>query len=140
MDCISQHHETIAVFIARVFLGLLFFFQGFDSIFNVKIKNVIETYQNSFANKGIPKFFTIWGVLFTSYTELVCGFFLMLGLFEYCSLYLLGINLIIASFAFSINTPMWDMRYVFPRLIILLFLLLVPYSWNTLSLDYLLFK
>ena len=140
MEIINHNHQIVALLIARVFLGFLFFFQGYDSIFNVKIKNVIIVFNNTFSNKGIPKFLIIAGVWFTSYTELICGFLLTLGLFENIALYLLGINLIIASIAFSIDKPMWDMRYLFPRLILLLFLLMVPYSWDTISLDYLFFK
>jgi uncharacterized membrane protein YphA (DoxX/SURF4 family) len=140
VEIINQHHQCIAVFIARIFLGFLFLFQGYDVIFNIKIKNVIATYQSSFQNKGIPGFLTVLGAWFTSYTELVCGFFLILGCFEYISLYLLGINLIIASIAFGINAAMWDMRYIFPRLILLLFLLIAPDSWNIWALDTLIFK
>ena len=140
MEIINQYHQIAAVFIARVFLGFLFFFQGYDSIFNVRIKNVIDTYESSFENKGIPRFLTVAGAWFTSYTELICGFLLIAGLFENIALYLLGINLIVASIAFGVNTPMWDMRFVFPRLILLLFLLIVPATWNIFSLDHLFFK
>ncbi len=140
METLYQHNQIAAVLIARVFLGLLFFFQGYDAVFNVKIKNVILFYQNSFEKKGIPKFLTLCGAWFTSYTELLCGFFLVIGLYENYCLYLLGINMIVASIAFGINTPMWDMRFVFPRLLLLIFLLLVPTSWNVLSIDFLLFK
>jgi uncharacterized membrane protein YphA (DoxX/SURF4 family) len=140
LKTINQYREIEAVFIARIFLGLLFFFQGYDAVFKIKIKNVIDTYQNTFIVKGIPKYLTVCGVWFTSCTELVCGALLILGLFEYCSLSILGINLILASIAFGINTPMWDTRFVFPRLILLIFLLIVPTTWNAWSLDSLFFK
>jgi putative oxidoreductase len=140
MDSIIQYHDVAAVFIARVFLGLLFFFQGFDAVFNIKVRNVIEAYENSFANKGIPRFITVLGSWFTSYVELIGGFLLVFGLFEYCALYLLGLNLIIASIAFGITSPIWDMRFVFPRLVLLLFLLLMPYTFHSWSLDTILFK
>ena len=135
MGAIIQYHEEAAVILARVFLGLLFFFQGYDAVFNVKVKNVIEAYENSFANKGIPKFLTVCGSWFTSYSELIGGLLLVFGLFEYYALYLLGINLIIASIAFGITSPMWDMRFVFPRLILLIFLLVVPHAYDIWSLD-----
>lgn len=140
METVILHHEAIGVFIARVFLGLLFFFQGYDAVFNVKIKNVIDTFQTSFANKGIPRFMTVIGSWFTSYVELIGGAFLVLGLFEYYTLTLLGINLIVVSIAFGITTPMWDTRHVYPRLILLVFLMLIPHSTNILALDNLLFK
>ena len=139
MGIIIQHRE-IAVFIARIFLGLLFFFQGYDAVFNIKIRNVIGTYQHTFSNKGIPKFLTIIGSWFTSYVELVGGFLLIAGLFKYYAIYFLGIDLIVASIAFGITTPMWDMRFVFPRLALLLFLLVVPTTWDSWSVDNVLFN
>lgn len=139
MESLIQYHEIVAVFLARIFLGLLFFFQGYDAVVNIKVKNVVTTYQSTFENKGIPKFITVCGVWYTSYSELIGGTLLILGLFEHCALYMLGMNLIIASAAFSINTPMWDMRFLFPRLAVLLFLLLVPPSWNVWAFDNLIF-
>ncbi len=140
METLIQHHEVIAIFIVRIILGILFFYQGYDIVFNLKINTVIETYEVSFANKGIPKFITRCGAWFTSYSELICGFLLIFGLFEYVALYILGINLIFASLAFSINTPMWNTQHVFSRLTLLLILLLTPTSWHMYSIDYLLFK
>lgn len=135
MGSLTQYHEITAAFIARVFLGLLFFFQGYDAVFNVKIRNVIEAYQSSFSNIGVPKIFTISGAWFTSFVELIGGLLLIFGVFEYYTLYLLGLDLLIASVAFGIAQPMWDTRHVFPRLVLLIFLLAIPASWNVLSLD-----
>jgi uncharacterized membrane protein YphA (DoxX/SURF4 family) len=129
------HHKIIAVLIARLFLGFLFFFQGYDAIFNIKIRNVVNTYQSFFQSKGIPRNVTVAGAWFTSIIELAGGFFLIIGLFKYIALYLLGADLIVVSIAFGITRPMWDMRYVFPRLILLLFLLLVPRALDLFSLD-----
>ena len=140
MIFISQFHQVIAVFIAGVFLGLLFFFQGYDAVFHIKVENVIVAYQNSFAKKGILKVFTVFRSWFTSYVEPIAGFLLIIGLFEYSSLYLLGIDLILASIAFGITAPMWDMRFVFPRLALVLFLLSVPSLWDHSSLDGLIFN
>jgi putative oxidoreductase len=135
MGSLTSHHECVAVLIARVFLGLLFFFQGYDAVFHVKVKYVIQAYEHSFANKGIPRFLTVCGAWFTSCVELIGGLLLVLGLFESPVLYLLAFDLIIASIAFGITSPMWDMKFVFPRLALLIFLLVVPYSWNLWSLD-----
>lgn len=140
MEQISQHHEAIATLVARVFLGLLFFFQGYDAVFNIKIKNIIHNYENSFQSKGIPKFLTVLGSWFTSCTELIAGMLLIFGAFKYYALYLLGLDLVIASIAFGVATPMWDMRYAFPRLALLLLLLIVPINWDLYSFDHLFFK
>lgn len=135
METIAIQNEITATFIARVFLGLLFFFQGYDAIFNVKIKNVIETYEGAFSQKGVPKFLTTGAAWFTSIAEFVGGLLLIFGVFQYYTLTALGIDLLIASIGFGIASPMWDMRHVFPRLVILLFLFLIPESWNAISLD-----
>lgn len=45
----------------------VFFFQGFDAVFNVKTINVIEMYENSFLLKGIPGFLTVGGTWCTSF-------------------------------------------------------------------------
>ena len=136
MEAFAEYHTTAAVFIARVFLGLLFFFQGFDAVFKVKIQNVILAYENALQNKGVPRFFIISGSWFNSCVELVAGLLLIFGLFQSIALFLLGMNLIIACIGFSLVKPMWDMGHVFPRLVLLLFLLMVPASWNAWSLDY----
>ena len=140
MEIIDQYHQEVGVFIARLFLGCLFFFQGFDAVFNVKIKNIPHTYNSTFLNNSMPKFLIISGSWFTSCSAFIGGILLILGLFEYCALILLGINLIVTAIGFGINTAMWDTRFVFPRLILIVFLLLVPQTLNIFSLDHLIFK
>jgi putative oxidoreductase len=140
MEIINQYHQIAAVFIARVFLGCLFFFQGYDAVFNIKIKNIIETYRAGFTNKGMPHFIIVLATWFTACTELVGGTLLLVGLFKYAALYLLGANMIIAAIGFGITTPLWDTRYVLPRLLLLLFLLVVPASWDVLLIEQLITK
>lgn len=134
----SPDAHTIAVFIARVFLGLLFFFQGYDAVFRIKIKGVVETIFSPLKEKGFPNSLIYFGVYFTSYAELLCGFSLIIGFLKFYSLYLLGIDLLIASIAFGTIKPMWDMQFVFPRLALLIFLLVIPSYWDVISVDYVL--
>lgn len=128
--------EMDAVFIARVFLGLLFFLQGYDKVFRIGIKRVIETIHTSLSSKGVPILFSRFGAYFTSYIELICGAFLIIGFAKYYCLYLLGFDLLFAALAFGIIEPMWDMKHIFPRLILLLFLMIVPSQWDVISVDY----
>lgn len=136
MQNIIQNHYIIAVFIARIFLGFLFFFQGYDTLIRVGIKNAIEKQHLSFSKNGIPKGFTAIGLWFTSYVQLIGGLFLIIGFIKYYILYLLGIELILSSIAFGIIKPLWDMRFVFPRFSILIFLLVIPSQWDVFSIDY----
>lgn len=140
MEILHQYHSTAAVFLARTFLGMLFFYQGYDAVFKVKIHNVIDTYDDLFENKGVPRFMTIAGAWYTSLSELIGGFLLIAGLFTDLALYLLGINILLASFAFGLNTPVWDTKHVWPRFVLILFLLIVPSAWNAWSFDHLIFN
>ena len=93
-----------------------------------------------FFKKGIPKFLTVFGSYFTSYVELIGGALLIIGLFEYSALYLLGVNLLLVNIAFGIANPMWDMKFVSPRIALLLFLLITPATWHMWTIDNLIFK
>jgi uncharacterized membrane protein YphA (DoxX/SURF4 family) len=136
MRTILSNHEIVAVFIVRVFLGLLFFFQGYDALFRVGLRNVITTFHPSFESRRIPHSLTAMGVGFTSLIQLIGGFLLIIGFIKYYALCLLGIDLLIAAIAFGIIQPMWDLRFAFPRLVLLIFLLFVPWQWDVLSVDY----
>ena len=128
--------ETMAVFIARVFLGMLFFFQGVDAVFNIKPSGVLNTIMEPLLQKGVPKFMIVLGAYFTSYVELIAGLCLIVGFVKYYALYLLGLDLLIASIAFGIIKPMWDTQFVFPRLALMLFFLIAPSQWDVISVDY----
>ena len=136
MYTIFHNHEIAGALFARLFLGLLFFFQGYDAVFKLKVAGVISEIKEPLSKLGVPTLFITTGAYFTSYIELIGGFLLIIGFAKYYAMYLLGIDLIIASIAFGIVKPMWDMQYVFPRLILLLFLLLIPSEWDVVSVDY----
>jgi hypothetical protein len=104
--------------------------QGYDKIFNVKMNSVIQTISPSYIKLKIPNFLIIFVAYFTSYVEFFGGLFLFAGLFKYVSLYFLGIDLLIVSFGMSVLDPVWKMDIVLPRFILLIFLLVVPSSWD----------
>ena len=128
--------EVVAMFIARVFLGTLFFFQGFDAVFKIKVENVFHTIEQPFLDKGLPKFFISIGAYYTSYVNLICGFLLIIGFAKYYALYFIGLDILMTAFAFSIIKPMWDMHLVFPRLALVIFFLIAPAYWDVISVDY----
>lgn len=128
--------EMDAAFIARIFLGLLFFLQGYDKVFRIGVKQVIRTVGESLSAKGVPSVFSSLGAYFTSYIELICGALLIIGFVKYYCLYLLGFDLLFAAFAFGIVEPVWDMKHIFPRLVLLLFLMVIPSQWDVISVDY----
>lgn len=133
-----SNNEAVLTFIIRVVLGILFFFQGYDKVFKVKMNGVVETFQYELGTIKIPKGILLLSAYFTSYAELIGGALLIIGLFKTYALYLLGIDLILVTAAFSRIKPMWDMQLLFPRLVLLCVLLYLPGNWDVLSVDYIL--
>lgn len=129
-------NQISAAFIARVFLGIIFLLQGYDKVFRLGVKQVVKVIHEPFADKGIPIFFSIAGAYYTSYVELICGAMLIIGFAKYFCLYLLGIDLLFVAFGFSIVEPVWDMKHFFPRLLLILFLLVIPRQWDVISVDH----
>ncbi len=116
---------SIAEVFVRCFLGILFVFQGYDKLFVVKIKNVINAFHSEADRKHIPQFLLVFTSYFTSLTEFIGGLLLITGLFHQFVPIVLAINLLIVAFAFSFLRPMWDMQHVFPRVILLTLTLLL---------------
>lgn len=127
-----------AYLIARLFLGILFFVQGYDKVFRVKVQTVYSTMLPSFNRLNMNANLVKIMAYVTSYIELIGGCMLLFGIFTKYALLLLGIDLLIVAIGLGMLTPMWDMQHAFPRLILLLILLILPDYWNIFSLDELL--
>lgn len=126
--------------ITRLIVGFLFFIQGYDKIFKVGKNEVIATIEPSFQKIGLPSIFTKAFLFLTSWIELIAGGFLVLGLFKFASIYLLGIDLLLVVIGMSLIAPVLDLKHIFPRLILLFLLLLLPAEADIFSLDTLIFK
>ena len=133
---IIHSREVVAMLLVRVFLGCLFFFQGFDAVFRIKVDGVLDTIQQPLIQKGVPQFFITLGAYYTSYVNLICGFLLIIGFAKYYALYFISADLLLTALTFSILKPMWDLQYVFPRLALVVFFLVAPSYWDVISVDY----
>jgi uncharacterized membrane protein YphA (DoxX/SURF4 family) len=120
----------------RMFAGILFFFQGYDKVFKVKISGVVDNFLEEAEHLHIHKPMVIIITYCTSFIELIGGALLIIGLFTNYALLALGFDLVLVCFAFSIIRPMWDMQYVFPRLLLVGFLLFLPNEYTKIALDY----
>lgn len=129
-------NHAVAVATVRILAGILFLFQGYDKIFNIgisELKNTISSINKNRLPDGL-----IYGIsAYTSWVELICGFLLILGFFKFFAIYLLCINIIIVALGFSMAKPMWENNLVFIRLVLLIFLLVTPGSWDLISFDHL---
>ncbi|MEL7119423.1 MAG: DoxX family membrane protein [Bacteroidota bacterium] len=132
-------NRTVGVFILRSVLGFIFLMQGYGKVFSWGLENV---YKNVFASYEalLPRFVLNFALYYTSLTELLGGLLLILGLFRYWAAYALGLVLIIVSFGHGLSEPIWNLSHVFPRTILLVAFLLLPYEWDNWSIDRLIFK
>jgi len=134
----DDHKFQITELLIRLFAGILFLFQGYDKLFKIKMKGVISSFTVDSDRQNIPRAFVATIAYYTSITEFAGGILLMLGLFTSFTLYALGLDLLLVCFAFTYMQPMWDMKHVFPRFLLIVLLLLLPSSYNEFSLDALL--
>jgi uncharacterized membrane protein YphA (DoxX/SURF4 family) len=133
----AEYKLYIAETMVRVFAGILFFFQGYDKLFKIKMPGVIDTFMRDASRRNIGRPFVSLVAYYTSIVEFVGGLLLIFGLLNNYALYALGIDLLLVCFAFSFIEPMWDLKHVFPRFLLIILLLLLPLEQNILSLDYL---
>jgi putative oxidoreductase len=132
----SDYRFYIAEFVVRLFLGIIIFFQGYDKVFKIGVSRVIHTFELDLVNKhNVPRSILTFAAFFTSYVELICGFLLIIGLFRYAALAFIGLDILIVSLAFSMIKPMWELKFVFPRVVLMGALLIFPQEWGILSID-----
>lgn len=135
----NETNQVIAIFIVRVFFGITIFLQGYDKVFRVGMKRVLETFEYPLQGvRHVPRFFVVCGVFYTSFVELIGGMLLIIGLMKHFTLYFIALDLLIAAIGLGIMKPMWDMKHVFPRFVMLVFLLIMPSQWDIISIDHLL--
>ncbi len=133
----TEYKLYVAESMLRVFTGILFFFQGYDKLFKIKMAGVTDAFMKDAERRHISRPLVSLVAYYTSIVEFVGGIFLVFGIFTNYTLFALGLDLILVCFAFSLMEPMWDMKHVFPRFILVILLLLLPLENDKLSLDYL---
>ena len=136
MQHFLEYKTDIAMLLMRVVLGMLFFFQGFEKIFGMGLKQSDEGVADALHNTKLPKGIVKPVVAASSFVELFGGVLLVVGLFIYPVLCALSADLILVVFAMSLRESLWDMRYVWPRLVLVCALLLLPASWDRISVDW----
>jgi len=119
----------------RLFLGIIFYFQGYGKVFTMGVNNVYERFFKVFENTSLPKWLIVSTAYYTSYIEFIGGSLLIIGLFRkqvYC---LLALDLLFVSFGHGFMEPIWDLSHVIPRAILLSTLFLLPPEWDQWNAD-----
>ena len=128
----------MATLLVRVVLGILFFMQGYDKIFRIGIGVAAEAASTPMTYRIFGKSILKTAILISSWIEMVAGALLIAGFQRDAALILLSADMIVAGIVFSMIKPMWDMQFYFPRLVLLVFLMIIPLGWDIYSLDWLL--
>lgn len=140
MTYLNEYQYAIAILFLRVFLGMLFLFQGYDKVFGIGTKKVGETFRFELNKTRLPNWIFPITATYSSWVEFLGGILLIIGFAKSYVLILLGADLLMVSLAMGLMNPLWDLRQVFPRALILFILMLVPAEYDFLSVDYLLIK
>ena len=120
------HMDSIAIALVRISLGVIFFFQAYDKIFTVGLKGFTDTVIQGMSKSKVPRAFIKVSSFISSYIELVGGILLIFGLFLPLIYFIMALNLVMVILSFSYMQPLWDMKHVFPRMAMLVFLMLMP--------------
>ncbi|HCA82654.1 MAG TPA: hypothetical protein DEP18_02625 [Flavobacteriales bacterium] len=136
MEYFEFYLPALAIAFARILLGVLLFYQGIDKVFGLGIKRVSETYKQELNKAWIPSWVFPITAHYSSWVELIGGGLLILGLFKVVVLPLIAFDFLLVAMAMSTMSPLWDMRHLFPRVVLLLLVMIVPFMIDIFSLDH----
>jgi putative oxidoreductase len=137
MSFFLEYKNDLAFLFMRIVLGILFLMQGYDKVFGLGLQRTEKGIEDAMRGTRLPLFLIKIISAISSVVELAGGIMLIAGFLVYPALTLLGIDLLIVVFAMSLREPLWNMRDVWPRLVLLLALLLLPQACDRFSLDHL---
>src|ERR1043165_2384506 len=131
-------NRSWALLFARLVLGLIFFMAGFWKTFQLGPLEHARKYFLPFADTFLP-IWSLWAVgVVIPFIELVAGGLVILGLRTREALVSLGFVLAVVTFGHLLKEPLYEFHtHVIPRLVLLLFVLVMPREDDVFSSDYL---
>lgn len=130
-------HRALAVLLARLVLGLMFFQGALWRIFDLgPVEHARRFFVEPYAETFLPEW-ALWiagtGVPFA---EFVGGALVLIGLWRFPGYLLLGGVLVLVTFGHLVTEPLFAFNgHVMPRLTLLVFLLVTPTDWDRWSVD-----
>ena len=125
------------VLFARLVLGLMFFQGAWWRVFELgPLNHARRFFVDPYADSFLPEW-SLW-VAGTSvpFVELIGGALVLLGLMRLPGLILLGGVLVTVTFGHLVAEPLFSFSgHVIPRLMLVVFLLVIPQEWDAFSLD-----
>ena len=126
-----------SIFTVRWVLGLIFFMAGWWKCFELgPIDHAQRLFIDGFADQWILHWL-LWGVgVSIPVVELVAGGLVCLGLFRRAAYIALGAILVTVTYGHLLLEPLYDTTsHIFPRLVLLVFVWVAPWTRDVLSLD-----
>ncbi len=126
-----------SILTVRWVLGLIFFMAGWWKCFTIMpIGHARRFFIEGFADAWIPQWL-LWGLgVSIPVVELVAGGLVCLGLFRRAAYIALGVILVTVTYGHLLLDPLYDTTsHIFPRLVLLVFVCVAPWSRDVLSLD-----
>jgi len=130
-----------ALLFARLVLGLIFLIAGVYKVFDLTPAGHVRKWFLPFEKTFLPTW-SLWVAGLTiPFVELAGGALLLMGWRVRAALVALGGVLVVVTFGHLVMEPLYPFHeHVFPRLALLLFLLVLPREEDRYSLDHLLRK
>ena len=126
-----------AIFLARIQLGLMFFMPGLWRVFEIgPMEHARRFFVEPYAATGIPEWLLWAAGVSVPFIEQTAGALLLIGLFRKGALIVLGLELCLITYGHLVLEPLFAFHtHVLPRLILLLFLMVVPLERDRWALD-----
>src|SRR6266508_6699017 len=136
----KESRQAWALLFARGVLGLIFFMAGIWKVFTLTpVGHAYRYFVDPYADTFLPNF-ALWAVGVTvPVVELLAGALLLVGWRVRDASIALGGVLLIVTFGHLVKEPLYAFHtHVIPRLVLLLFVMLLPREADRFSLDTLL--
>jgi len=128
---------TIAVFLARTMLGLVFLMAGWWKVFTLTpAVHAQNFFIDGFKDHWIPEWL-LWtlGMAIPPF-ELAAGVALIIGIWTRLTASLTGLLLLLTTYGHALQQPLFDIDgHTFTRLALILFVLMIPVETDRLSVD-----
>lgn len=126
-----------AILFARLVLGLIFFMAGWWKVFVLGPIEHVRMFFLPYSDTFLPVW-SLWAMGFViPFVELLAGGLVIIGLRTRDALVALGFVLAVVTFGHLLKEPLYEFHtHVIPRLILLLFVLVMPREADRFSIDH----
>jgi uncharacterized membrane protein YphA (DoxX/SURF4 family) len=130
--------RTLAILIARVILGFIFFMAGVWKVFQLgPLQHARRFFVEPYAQTFLPRW-SLWATgASVPVIELVAGALVLVGWHTRAALFALGGVLMLVTFGHLVLEPLYEFHtHVIPRTVLLLFVLVMPHREDRVSVDH----